>query len=73
MLRYQPQLFRNGFRFAASAHIQLIQNMADMRFHRCQLDIHGLADLCVALVRTDQAEDLQFRGRQILPQGQAGL
>ena len=66
MLRYQPQLFRNGFRFAASAHIQLIQNMADMRFHRCQLDIHNLPDFGIAFIRTDEPQNLQLRCSQLL-------
>ena len=53
IFRYQPQLFRSGFCFAAPADIQLIQNMADVRFYRRKLDIHNLPDFGIAFIRTD--------------------
>ncbi|EEC58506.1 hypothetical protein BACPEC_00638 [[Bacteroides] pectinophilus ATCC 43243] len=44
-----------------------------MGLHGRQLHIHDLCDLGVGLVRTEQMENLQLRGRQLLTGGKAGF
>ena len=53
-----------GLRLAAAADAQLGQNVAHMGLHRGQLDVQHRADLRVALVGTDEVQDLQLRRRQ---------
>ena len=44
-----------------------------MGLHRGQLHIHDLCDLGVGLVRAEQMQNLQLRGRQLLAGGKAGF
>ena len=44
-----------------------------MGLHCGQFHVHDLCDLGVGLVRTEQMENLQFRGRQLLAGSKAGF
>ena len=67
------QLFRGGFGLCPALHIQLVEDVADVGLHGRQLHIHDLRDLGVGLVRAEQMENLQLRGRQLLAGGKAGF
>ena len=67
------QLFRCCLGFRPALHVQLVENVADVGLHRGQLHVHDLCNLGVGLVRTEQMENLQFRGRQLLAGSKAGF
>ena len=67
------QLFRGGFGLRPALHVQLVENVADVGLHRGQLHVHDLCNLGVGLVRAEQMENLQLRGRQLLIRGKAGF
>lgn len=67
------QLLRGGLGFRPALHVQLVENVADVGLHRGQLHVHDLRNLGVGFVRTEQMENLQFRGRQLLAGSKAGF
>ena len=64
MIGNQPAFLRSEAKTAAAADAQFIQYMTDMGLHCRKLDIHDFTDLRIALIRTDQPENLQFRSCQ---------
>ena len=73
VLRYETELLRGGFGFAAAAYAELIENVTDVGLHGRQLNIHNLADLGVAFIGAQQREHLPFGGGQLLAGGKARL
>ena len=73
IIRNEPQLLRGCPGFRPALHVQLVENVADVGLHRGQLHVHDLRNLGVGLVRADEMQNLQFRGRQLLAGGKAGF
>ena len=66
LTRKQAKPLRSRFRLAAAAHAELGQNVTNVRLHGGELDVHDAADLGIALIRAQKAQDLQLRRRQRL-------
>ena len=73
IIRNEPQLFCGCPGLRPALHVQLVEDVADVGLHGRQLHIHDLRDLGVGLVRAEQMQNLQLRGRQLLAGGKAGF
>ena len=65
------QLLRGGPGLRPALHAQLVEDVADVGFHRGQLHVHNPGNLGIGLVRAEKMQNLQLRGRQLLAGGKA--